>query len=100
MLDRCELKQLSKWCRARRLHWQPGVADSGRPAVLLLGTPRDNLMLVMEDDEWRLLDQPGQVLAAAGGLTELLDALDGGVDEDIPTARPELAVSGMALMLA
>ena len=89
MLDTIELRLLSQWCRTRRMQWQPGLADDGRPAVLLLGAPRfdsqspacRSMMLLPDHDEWRLLDGPGQVLAAASGLSELLDALDAGVGE-------------------
>ena len=96
MLDSTELRLLSRWCRARRMQWQPGVADDGTPAVLLLGPPRHatcchGMMLLPDDSEWRLLDGPGRVLAAASGLCELLDALDAGVGEP---AAPECHVIG------
>lgn len=89
MLDSGDLRLLSRWCRARSLHWQPGVADDGRPALLLFGEPRNNMMLLADDDEWRLLDAPGDVLAAASGLAELLDALDAGVGEPAQISRRE-----------
>jgi hypothetical protein len=81
MLDSGELRQLSRWCRARRVQWQPGVADDGRPVVLLA---RHGMMLLPDDSEWRLLDAPGRVIASASGLSELLDALDAGVAEPEP----------------
>ncbi|MBN8890191.1 MAG: hypothetical protein J0H91_07850 [Rhodospirillales bacterium] len=90
MLDSDELRLLSRWCRARRLHWQPGVADDGQPAVLLTGaTPGmvwRGMLLLPTDDEWRLLDAPGDMLAAASDLPALLDALDAGVAA--PDAAP------------
>jgi hypothetical protein len=86
VLETAELQLLSKWCRARRLHWQPGVADDGRPALLLLGVPQQTMLLLPEEDEWHLLDEPGDVLACASGLTELLDALDAGMGAETPDA--------------
>lgn len=86
MLETGELRQLTRWCRARRVQWQPGVADDGRPAVLLLA--RHGMMLLLDESEWRLLDGPGQVVAAASGLSELLDAIDAGLAEADPLPRP------------
>lgn len=104
MLDPTELKLLSRWCRVRRLHWQPGVADDGRPAVLLLGSPRQEMLLLPAEEEWQLLAQPGQVLAAASGLAELLDAVDGGVGEEPPMPaglpRADMMAGGVNLLLA
>lgn len=94
MLETAELQLLSKWCRARSLHWQPGVADDGRPALLLLGTPQQTMMLQPDEDEWRLLDQPGDVLAAASGLTELLDALDAGMGSAVAAPLIEIGLAG------
>lgn len=93
MLDPAELKLLSKWCRARSLHWQPGVTDEGQPALLLEGAPREALTLLPADDEWRLLDRDGQMLAASSGLTELLDAVDGGVGEDALAPMPAIRLA-------
>ncbi len=89
MLDFSELRQLTSWCRARRVQWQPGVADDGCPAVLLLA--RHGMMLLPDDGEWRLLDGAGRVIAAASGLSELLDALDAGLGE------PEALLSSEAV---
>lgn len=82
MLDQSELRVLVRWCRARRLQWQPGVADDGRPAILLLGGAA--MQLLPDDDGWQLLDADGQTLAAASDLGGLLDALDAGVAEPAP----------------
>lgn len=79
MLEFGELQLLTRWCRARQVQWQPGVADDGCPAVLLLA--RHGMMLLPDEGEWRLLDGAGRVIAAASGLSELLDALDAGVGE-------------------
>jgi hypothetical protein len=93
VLESSELRQLTRWCRARRVQWQPGVADDGCPAVLLLA--RHGMMLLPDEGEWRLLDAAGRVIAAASGLSELLDALDAGLGEPDPFRPGEAA--GVAL---
>ncbi|HTN12942.1 MAG TPA: hypothetical protein VL154_18390 [Acetobacteraceae bacterium] len=89
VLDFSELRQLTCWCRARRVQWQPGVADDGCPVVLLLA--RHGMMLLPDDGEWRLLDGSGRMIAAASGLSELLDALDAGAAEPEPFRPSEPA---------
>jgi hypothetical protein len=88
VLETSELRRLARWCRARRVQWQPGIADDGRPVLLLA---RHGMMLLPDDGEWRLLDAPGRVIASASGLSELLDALDAGVAE--PEPMPSAAMT-------
>ena len=83
MPSTAELKHLSRWCSARRLHWQPARTESGAPAILLRGDSASvawhDMMLIEEDDGVALVDEQGDLLADASEILALLDALDTGL---------------------
>ena len=85
MLAVRDLRELTNWCRTRRLTWTPAQLEDGAAALSLqrvsASTPWTNLFLVAEDAGFTLLDASGRMLAAASDLPALLDAVDGGVAE-------------------
>jgi hypothetical protein len=91
MLGRGALKALAVWCAARGMRWTPARTDDGAPALLLerRGQPTaDTMLVIINDDGFRLVDANGELLASASDLPSLLDALDGGVAEP-PRRRME-----------
>ncbi len=83
MPSTAELKHLSRWCSARRLHWQPARTEAGAPAILLRSdsvlVAWHDMMLIEDDDGVALLDEQGDLLADASEIPALLDALDSGL---------------------
>lgn len=83
MLESRELLQLTRWCKARQLHWQPAQTESRQPAILLQSHASrlawDAMLLVEDDEGFALLDCAGEVLATTSDLPALLDALDAGL---------------------
>ena len=83
MPSTAELKHLSRWCSARRLHWQPARTEAGAPAILLRGDSArvawHDMMLIEDDEGVALLDEHGDLLADASEIPALLDALDTGL---------------------
>jgi len=83
MPSTAELKHLTRWCTARRLHWQPARSENGAPAILLRGSGMrvawQDMMLTEEDDGVSLRDSRGTLLADASEIPALLDALDTGL---------------------
>jgi hypothetical protein len=62
----------------------PARADDGSPALLLARRGQghgEEMLVVLRDDGFSLLDSVGEVLASASDLPALLDAVDGGVAE-------------------
>jgi hypothetical protein len=85
MLNGMELRLLASWSSKNRLSWMPAGSQDGRDAVML--QPRDcrsafeRMLLIPDDDGFSLVQEDGQVLAAASDLPALMDALDGGIAE-------------------
>jgi hypothetical protein len=83
MLNPQELRQLTRWCAARHLHWQPARSEEGAPAILLRPDIRraawHGMLLVESDDGVMLFDEAGDILANASEIPALLDALDSGL---------------------
>jgi hypothetical protein len=88
MFDLVDLRHLTSWCALRRLSWQPSQMEDGTRAVLLRRAgPQacwSDRLLVVDEDGVTLLDENGAPLAAASGLSALLDAMDAGVAASLP----------------
>jgi hypothetical protein len=84
MLHIRELIVLNAWCRRRALRWYP-AQEAGQVGLVLEGTsgrlPWDRMILVLDDDGFRLRDEQSDTLATASDLPALFDAVDGGVAE-------------------
>jgi hypothetical protein len=83
------------------MRWTPARTDDGAPALLLerRGRPAgESMMVVLNDDGFRLVDSNGDLLASASDLPALLDAVDGGVAEP-PRRRAERPSLGLAPMV-
>jgi len=79
------------------MRWTPARSDDGAPALLLQrrGQPTaDALLVVLDEDGFRLADTAGEVLASASDLPALLDALDGGVAEPLRRRAARAAPTG------
>jgi hypothetical protein len=84
MLGRHALKALAVWCASRGMRWTPARTDDGTPALLLERRAQptaESMLVILNDDGFRLVDANGELLASASDLPSLLDALDGGVAE-------------------
>jgi hypothetical protein len=85
MLGAADLRLLSGWCRRHRMSWLPGCADDGEPGLLLLahasGHWWEQLLLLTDAPELRLMDRGGAIMATASDLPALLDALEAGMAE-------------------
>ncbi len=84
MLNVREIIVLNAWCRRRALRWYP-AHEAGHVGLVLEGTsgrlPWDRMILVLDDDGFRLRDERSDTLATASDLPALFDAVDGGVAE-------------------
>ncbi len=87
MLESADFKVLSRWCRQRRLQVLDVGQGNGVMAMRLepnVGTmPFARMLLVAGSDGFRLMDGDGAPLAAASDLPAVLDAVDGGVSEQL-----------------
>jgi hypothetical protein len=87
LLEGPDFRLLARWCRQRRLQVLDLGARNGVMAMRLepdAGTiPFARMLLVAGSDGFRLMDGEGEPLAAASDLPAVLDAVDGGVSEQL-----------------
>ena len=94
MLDPSDRTVLLRWCRARHVTWSALSGPPEHPVITLLADvgPWSALHLTHDAAGWLLATPEGETLAAASSLPALLDAMDAGIAETIPTghAQPSL----------
>jgi len=97
MLARSELNALAQWCHGNAVSWMPAAADCGRPAMILERRDLERrghrpswkrLVLILEDEGFRLVTEKGETLASASDLPAVLDAVSDGARPAPPRAAP------------
>jgi hypothetical protein len=100
MLDSQDLTQLSRWCAARAISWQP-LLRGGNAAVLLEPRGRrqcfQRILLTQDEEDFALATEAGEMLACASDLHSVLDALEGGVADVAALPAPELRIGAMVI---